>query len=130
MWYFVRDGRPVGPVDIDSLNESFRAGSLGPTDLVWGPGMNAWERASMVTSLWAEPSAPPLQRASALDESRSRPSFVGPLLKGGGFLCAFLLLYPLYCWVEGHLASSGLRDDNLQARVLLQQPQKFSHRLE
>jgi GYF domain 2 len=49
-WSFVRDGQAVGPTDIETLNESFRVGSLGPTDLVWQPGMDGWVSATTVPS--------------------------------------------------------------------------------
>lgn len=60
-WYYVRDGKTVGPVSRADLLAAL-ATTAGPQTLVWGPGVNAWTEARHVAALRQEPaydSAPP-----------------------------------------------------------------------
>lgn len=121
MWYFVKDGQAFGPVDIESLNEKFRVGSLGPADLVWRLGMDAWAKASTVPCLWAESCAPPPMRVE-LDAPPSTTALIGPLLKASVSVGMILLLYPLYHLIGGYVANTGLRHENLQTNGFVQKP--------
>ncbi len=41
-WYYAKNGRQLGPVDLPELRGQVAAGNLGPEDLVWTAGMQSW----------------------------------------------------------------------------------------
>ena len=40
-WYYVKDGRTVGPVTREELLAAL-SGAHGPQTMVWGPGVPDW----------------------------------------------------------------------------------------
>ena len=84
-WFYVRDGRILGPVDDAEFREMARTRRIVPTDLVWNRSLGAgWVEASSVVGLFAPPEtqtsealpppAPPLPPASpATPEPPSPP---------------------------------------------------------
>ncbi len=69
-WYYVKDGKPVGPVTREELL-SVIAGASGPDTLVYGPGMTNWVAARHVSTLqsapdpqWSPPPTPVAARRS------------------------------------------------------------------
>lgn len=47
-WYFAEAGRQIGPVGDDAFNGFVASGRIGPSTLVWRPGMANWEPYSAV----------------------------------------------------------------------------------
>jgi len=130
VWYFIKDSQPIGPVDIDALNESFRLGSLGPNAFVWHPGMEDWARASTVPAIWSEPTALPLLHSSDDDEPSSHPNYLGLVLRVCGSVFMVVLLYSLSNLANEYLSKTDLRPEGFQANVLTHHPERPSHRLE
>lgn len=50
-WYYTRDGQRSGPMKSDRLKALATAGGIGPDDLVWKQGMDAWVVASQIKGL-------------------------------------------------------------------------------
>lgn len=73
-WYFVEDGRAVGPMSRDELERRL-PGLQGGDTLVFGPGMSSWTAARHVPEFRGEtaavreslPPAPPRRRADEID---------------------------------------------------------------
>ncbi len=56
MWYYARDGKPVGPLDKVELLERARRGDFGPDDYVWHPDFGAeWRLARDVEGIFEFP---------------------------------------------------------------------------
>lgn len=71
-WYYTSNGKQApGPVSSSQLRELAATGRLLPTDLVWKEGMENWEPAGSIKSLFpqgakaAEPANPPVAAAPA-----------------------------------------------------------------
>src|SRR5262245_56280207 len=47
-WYYLREGKPIGPVSVPSLGKLSHAGVIEPNDLVWTPGLSRWRPASRI----------------------------------------------------------------------------------
>jgi RsiW-degrading membrane proteinase PrsW (M82 family) len=41
-WFYLHDGKPVGPIDEEAVAALLRGGSLGPASYVWQEGMADW----------------------------------------------------------------------------------------
>lgn len=41
-WFYLQEGRPVGPVEEEAVGVLLRSGALGPASYVWGDGMPDW----------------------------------------------------------------------------------------
>lgn len=55
LYYRVHSGTQIGPIRLFELQEQIDQGLIGPRDLLWKQGMNAWRRASEFDELyWAE----------------------------------------------------------------------------
>lgn len=55
LYYRVHRGTQIGPIGLFELQEQIDQGLIGPRDLLWKQGMNAWRRASEFDELhWAE----------------------------------------------------------------------------
>lgn len=55
LYYRVHGGRQIGPMGLFELQEQIDQGVIGPRDLLWKQGMNAWRRASEFDELrWAD----------------------------------------------------------------------------
>ena len=72
-WYYVKDGKTVGPMARDELVGALGS-AAGPGTLVWGPGVSEWTAAKHVVSLGAgttqrvvPPQAPKTRRADEID---------------------------------------------------------------
>ena len=129
MWYFVKDGQPLGPVKTEALNQSFSSGSLGPNDFVWQPGMDTWAQASTVVELWSKPCAPPLLPGPETDEPTSHSNYTSLLLKVCGSICMILLIYSLESSASRYLAKIDHYHEVTKADVFLRHPDKPSERL-
>ena len=42
-WFYLHDGKPVGPIDEEAVAALLRGGSLGPASYVWQEGMADWQ---------------------------------------------------------------------------------------
>lgn len=58
-WYFAKQGKQEGPVDLATLQGKLQNGEIAPTDLVWKEGMAEWKPAGEVPEL-----APPAAASS------------------------------------------------------------------
>jgi hypothetical protein len=50
-WYYARNNRQEGPVEVDVVRGMLASGELRPTDLVWTSGMPDWKEAGAVAEL-------------------------------------------------------------------------------
>src|SRR5690242_20159835 len=60
-WYVLASGQQYGPVSRDVMRDWIAHGRVGPTSLIWRPGLAQWEAAQvhfMFSSGDAAPSAP------------------------------------------------------------------------
>ena len=64
-WYYVKDGKRVGPVNPDQLKQLAAAGQLRPSDKVTCDGMQGWAEASKVKGLMPTNEPPPIPRPKA-----------------------------------------------------------------
>ncbi|HET6246060.1 MAG TPA: GYF domain-containing protein [Tepidisphaeraceae bacterium] len=64
-WYYVRDGRQVGPFDQAAIAQMFASGQIAPADLVWNEGMANWQPAGMIAELVNLP-APSAQQPAGI----------------------------------------------------------------
>lgn len=77
-WFFVRGNRREGPVSMGFVADEVRRGRLGQDDLVWGEGMEDWQRVAEVPELveLARQTPPPLPaevaEAAAVAETEAR----------------------------------------------------------
>ncbi len=59
-WYVFKDGQQKGPFTREQLTQQAAGGTLGPADMVWKGGMEAWTRADQVEGLHPPaPAGPP-----------------------------------------------------------------------
>lgn len=72
-WYYVKDGKTIGPMAREELVRSLSS-AAGPGTLVWGPGVSEWTEAKHVVALGAgttqrvvPPKAPKARRADEID---------------------------------------------------------------
>lgn len=52
-WYYVQDGKRVGPVPFEDVNSLYREGGLGPNDYVWRKGFQNWAKIQDVSDFQA-----------------------------------------------------------------------------
>lgn len=57
-WHYTKEGKRYGPVTEAELLALIKAGSLGPRDLVWRPGLDSWSRAGDLAELFPPPPLP------------------------------------------------------------------------
>jgi len=57
-WFYARDTTQHGPVDEAFLFQLAERGELGPSDLLWRPGLDSWIRADILPGLFAPPPLP------------------------------------------------------------------------
>ncbi len=57
-WFYAKQGRQEGPVELAPLREMLESGEVAPADLVWREGMAEWAPAESVPELHLAPSAP------------------------------------------------------------------------
>lgn len=50
-FYVSKDGKPVGPFDMDTLRSMVVSGNLSPDSFVWKEGMPEWQKASLQSEL-------------------------------------------------------------------------------
>ncbi len=50
-YYVSKEGKPVGPYDLNNLRNMVASGNLSPDSLVWKEGMPEWQKASMQSEL-------------------------------------------------------------------------------
>lgn len=73
-WYYVKDGKTIGPVAREELTREL-SGAAGGSTFVWGPGVSEWTEARHVASLGvgsgtanvAPPRQPKARRADEID---------------------------------------------------------------
>ena len=82
-WYYVLDGKQVGPITFEDLKAVAASGELTPDDLVWQEGTADWVDAKTVPGLFTgpTPAAPPAPPARV---RRSSSSGVGVTVAGFG----------------------------------------------
>jgi len=68
-WYYMKDGRRIGPIDGKALKRVAASGALLPTDQVWTDGQPVWIPASSVRGLF--PAAPDAALATMGDSLES-----------------------------------------------------------
>ncbi|QEH31539.1 hypothetical protein OJF2_00040 [Aquisphaera giovannonii] len=103
-WHFARDGVQSGPHSLATLRGLVAAGTLGPGDLAWSPGMEEWRPCGLIPEL---ASARPVATATAaaLDEPEVEVEVVGAEDAGAGAGRPAWLL-PAVAAVVGVLACS------------------------
>ena len=57
-WFYARGTTQHGPVDEAFLFQLAERGELGPSDLLWRPGLDSWIRADILPGLFAPPPLP------------------------------------------------------------------------
>jgi membrane protease subunit (stomatin/prohibitin family) len=62
VWHFEERGRATGPLTSAQIDEAIAGGRIGPTTLVWSPGMTSWVRAAETPALAGRFGPPPLPR--------------------------------------------------------------------
>ncbi len=62
-WYFVRDGKPSGPITLTQLKAELHARPKWKEELVWREGMDDWLEAGNISELAITP--PPLPKKAA-----------------------------------------------------------------
>ncbi len=58
-WYYTVNQQQAGPVELARLQQMVSSGTLGPTELVFGPGLAQWTPAAQVSALSAAPTSAP-----------------------------------------------------------------------
>lgn len=53
-WYYGKNGRRHGPVDMATLQRMASSGELDPSDLLWHEGLTQWIKASQTKGLFPE----------------------------------------------------------------------------
>ena len=54
-WYYAKQGKQEGPVDLEALQAMVGAGEVAPGDLVWKEGMDGWKPAGEIPELTPRP---------------------------------------------------------------------------
>lgn len=80
IWYYIRDGRQVGPIGTDQLRMAVAQGDLRPADVIWHKGLTDWVAAGTLPGLF--PSA-------TVAEYRPKVNPFEPLHIPGGDLAGF-----------------------------------------
>jgi hypothetical protein len=75
MWYYMKDGSQIGPVEDDEMKSLAAQGGLASSDLVWREGMVAWQPASAVPELGGSISAPALMAPDPDSITSAPPAF-------------------------------------------------------
>lgn len=71
-WYYVRDGKRVGPVPFDEVNSLYNEGHLNSQDFVWKKGFENWLKISEVSEFNIGGAVPP--QISNLDLNNVDPN--------------------------------------------------------
>jgi len=58
-WYYLHDGRQVGPIPLSELIKLAENGVIQPWTQVWSPGMESWRSAGEVEGIFPVPLGPP-----------------------------------------------------------------------
>ena len=69
LWYYVLDGKQIGPVSFEELKSTASSGQIALGDLVWQEGTADWVPARSVPGLFAGPPAPPPRPSHPLAEA-------------------------------------------------------------
>jgi hypothetical protein len=78
-WFYAKDGRQNGPLELDALQRLVATGEVQPADLVWADGMPQWIEAGRVPALMpAMPPAHQWQPATADAPLPAPPPNFGP----------------------------------------------------
>ncbi len=85
-WYVLKDGQQKGPFTREQLTQQAATGTLGPADMVWKGGMEAWTRADQVEGLLppAPAAPPPPAPAAPPPPAGPPPPGASPYQQGGG----------------------------------------------
>jgi S1-C subfamily serine protease len=104
LWFYLHQGKQLGPVAKGALQKLSSLGQVGRDDLVWRQGMKNWAPFSAVPELRPAPApvAPPKTPALTHPAGKKHPWLLPALLGGGltalallvGGLVAALLLWP------------------------------------
>jgi len=85
-WFYLHEGRPVGPVEESAIGALLHAGSLGPASYVWREGMADWLPVAEIPPLRAlivpVSVLPPLPAPSSVGPSSRRDGLLGNLAAG------------------------------------------------
>lgn len=106
-WYILRRGRPEGPFAEQAFSDLLTQGRIGPRDLVWRAGFDAWvpllEASSASIGHWSGPQTPPPPPAM-------HPAGAGTG-RSAGPLTLLLLLAVILAGAGGFLATRLIADD-------------------
>src|SRR5262245_7341268 len=106
-WYYLRDQERIGPMSEQAMEQLARQGVIREDDLVWGPGLEGWCRASRCFSFYRpreeEAEAPLVRRYRPTPESERAAQVCGVLacIFGGVALLCFPLIFGLPGLVPG-----------------------------
>ncbi|MCS7304551.1 MAG: DUF4339 domain-containing protein [Thermoguttaceae bacterium] len=75
LWYYMRDGKPVGPIAETELRNLFATGQLSPQTLVWTENLPAWCPAQNAFEYLAAPAAYTFGRDSQ-SQADTLPDFI------------------------------------------------------
>ena len=83
-WFYLHEGRPVGPVEQDAVAALLRSGALGPASYVWREGMADWLPVAEIPELrpMIVPRSVLPQPPGALPAGQRRDGLLGNLAAG------------------------------------------------
>ena len=95
-WFYAKDGKQEGPVDLATLQAKLQSGDLRPTDLVWKEGMAEWTAVEKVPEV-STPVPPEVPSSAAVTPAGSEPG--APVIeeKVPNYLVQAILVTVLCC---------------------------------
>ena len=74
LWYYIRDGKSLGPVSAAELQQMLTRGELGANDLVWRDGMSDWSSAASMRIISPTATPPPVPPPPPTATLRAQPA--------------------------------------------------------
>lgn len=78
-WYYARDGRQIGPVSFEIIQQLASSGQLYATDLLWTEGMDDWRLAGQVEGIVLTGGVSPGTLPPRPPHTASPGQFAGPI---------------------------------------------------
>ena len=72
-WYFMKNGRKIGPLSSKAIVDLAASGKLVPTDGIQKKGATSWQEASTVKGLFPKPPVPPTAVIESADLEEPLP---------------------------------------------------------
>ena len=110
-WFYAKDGKQEGPVDLATLQAKLQGGDLSPSDLIWKEGMAEWTAAENVPEVSggaAPAAAAPASTGGTLATGGAMATGVSPAPQSPvahepipNFLVPSILVTIFCCWPFG-----------------------------